>query len=124
TGVLEEEGKLLGKEQGEPSQIRALLVHLDLREVRVVREVEREAWAYAVLRVGAKLALSGHPPIDGEIALAASKRVRRDRRQPLRWHVHIAQRARARDAVDVELSRDRRPIRVFAFAPDAAAKVE
>ena len=49
--VLEEERALLGKEQREPRQVDLLLVGLDLREVGVDRDIERQVGAHAPLDV-------------------------------------------------------------------------
>ena len=55
-GVLEKERPLLRKEQVEAIQVDLLLVHLDLREVGVVGEIERQGGARVVLQIDAGVA--------------------------------------------------------------------
>ena len=55
--VLEEELALLGKEQREAIEVHLLLIDLDLREIGVVRRVERQARRDRVLHVETPLVL-------------------------------------------------------------------
>jgi len=54
-GVLQEELALLGEEEGEAGEVDLLLVGLDLGEVGVEREIEREAARDPPLEVEAQL---------------------------------------------------------------------
>ena len=55
--VLEEKGTLLREEQAEAREVDLLVVHLHLREVRVVRRVERHAPRELELRLAAELVI-------------------------------------------------------------------
>ena len=122
-GVLQEERPLLGEEQVEPVQVDLLLVHLDLREVGVVGQVEREAGRHAVLQVGAQV-----PEQRGAAVGVAPQRLAEHVRVQLevarRRHLQPPQLARQRQPVQVELARQRRPVRLLVPVPDVALEVE
>src|SRR3970040_725633 len=62
-GVLQEKRPLLRKEQIESREVDLLLVHLHLREVRVIREIQRDAGCNTDLGVGPE-----RDPGDGRIS--------------------------------------------------------
>src|SRR6185503_11593988 len=105
-GILEEEWPLLWKKQREASEVRPLLVDLDLREVGVVREIEREARRHAELGVGAELARPLRTAINGEVAMRTAEHVWGDRRKPASRNANVLQRSGARQPVEIELSGD------------------
>ena len=125
--VLEEERPLLREEQIEAREVDLLLVGLDLREVGVDRDVEREVRTNAPLHVDADV----------------GRRCRADRRSracspcwPSRARTGISLMSRRggrfepgqlrgqRDAVDVEAARDRREIDLLVLVADVAHDVE
>jgi hypothetical protein len=66
--VLEEERTLLWKKQRKAREVRALLVDLDLREIGIVGEIERETWRHTELGISAKLHLAALPGIQRVVA--------------------------------------------------------
>ena len=128
-GVLEEERPLLRKEEVEPVEVDLLIVHLHLREVGVVGEIESQSRRHAVLQVAAEVAQAG-----GEVPRGAGVRparrladdVRRQLQrppQPLRRH-DASHLARLRDPEQIELPRNRRPVRRLVAAADVALEVD
>ena len=89
-GVLEEEVALLGKEQAEARQVDLLLVGLDLREVGVDREVQRQARRHAVLHV--------EPGV--EIAVGRGRADRVGAAERIRLDAQVRARASARAALE------------------------
>ena len=121
--VLQKERPLLREEQVEPVEVDLLVVHLDLREVGVVRQIEGETRSHAVLQVrphvserrgaGVRVApqrLPEHVGIQLEV--------------PRRRDLQPAQLARQRQPVQVELARQRRPVRLLVPVPDVALEVD
>src|SRR5439155_6396971 len=75
--ILEEEGPFLREEQRKTREIRALLVHFDLREVGVVREVERETRRHAVLELAADIPAPVGLRVEAVVPFHTRERVRR-----------------------------------------------
>ena len=124
-GVLEEEGALLGEEQAEAGQVDLLVVHLDLREVRVVRRVERDPLRDLELGLPAELVA----PVEGGLAAGVvargrAQQVGRDGTQAMEGQLEAGQVARVVEAVEVELAGDRGPERLLVPAADLARDVE
>src|SRR5437588_670252 len=107
-----------------PLRLAVLLVDVDLREVGVVREVEGEALGEAVLGVEPALRFARRTGARGEVPLRIAQRVRREHGQPLRRDLPELDRSRAREAIEIELAGNERPIGVLALAADAARDVE
>ena len=130
---LEEELALLGEEQREAGQVHLPLVHLDLREVGIEREVGGQVTGDAVLDVEAAraAALVDYLRRGGQVGGQASDGVGLDlevaaRRGRLEPH----ERAGRRDAEDAgrpaaapRRDRQMRQIGILVLAPDAAAKL-
>src|SRR3954469_700336 len=122
--VFEEERTLLGKEQRKPREVGAYLVDLDLGEVGVIREIERETLRHAQLHLTAELAALVGFPIDDEIALCAEQGVRSRGQNVARRHLHALQRSRPRDFHQAVLPRNERPERLFVLAANRAHEVQ
>src|SRR5262249_37540200 len=71
-GIFEKEGTFLGEEEREPREVRALLVDLHLREVRVVGEIERQTRRHPELGVCAKLRRSVRASLGREYSVRAA----------------------------------------------------
>src|SRR5205814_4725389 len=123
-GILEEERPLHREEQWKARQVRTLFVDLDLREVGVVREVERQTRRDAVLELAADVATLARFGIDGKVAFHARERVRRHGQHSPRGYLDPLQRAGMRDLHEAELPRHEGPERLFILAADAAHEVE
>ena len=119
-GVLKEEGPLLGKEQAEPVQVDLLLVRLDLGEVRVVGEVQRQARGQRVLEVDPQFlfvapAAAVDRPAEG---------VGRDGKAAVGGDGDAFDRAGERDPLQSELVRERGPERDLVVTADDALEVD
>ena len=123
-GVFQEEGAFLRKEQRKAGEIRALLIDFDLREVRVVGQIESQAGRHTVFDLSADIAPALGLRVDREVAFDAGQRVWRGRQDPARRHAHPCERSRVRDLHQRELARDERPERFFILAADRAHEVE
>ena len=123
-GIFEEEGAFLRKEQRKAGEIRALLIDFDLREVRVVGQIESQAGRHTVFDLSADIAPALGLRVDREVAFDAGQRVWRGRQDPARRHAHPCERSRVRDLHQRELARDERPERFFILAADRAHEVE
>ena len=124
-GVLEEERPLLRKEQVEAVEVDLKIVDLDLREVGVVGCVEGQAGSHAVLEIHTELAVrlrlgNRHR----KVAQGLSQNVRGHLQVALRGWIDAAQRPCHREAVEVELPLERRPIGGLVPSPDVALEVE
>ena len=121
--VLQEERPLLGEEQVEPVEVDLLVVHLDLREVGVVRQIEGEARGDAVLQVRPHVSEHGgagvHVTPEG-----LPEHVRVQLEIPRRRHLQPLELAGQRQPVQVELARQRRPVRLLVPVPDVALEVD
>src|SRR5690606_34286442 len=107
--VLEEERPLLGEEKTEAGEIDLLIVHLDLREVGVDRQVQDEALRDADLRVCADLERIADSRSYWWYSLRRAQSIWRHRHHPLGRWLQPGQRAGLRQTIEVELSGDRRP---------------
>ena len=109
-GVLQEERTLLRERDAEAGQIGLDLVDLDLREVRVVREVQRQPLRDLDLGVAPALLILDEIGLTrGVVAGGGDQEIRRHLgRAPDRW-LDTDQRARLAHPVEVELARDGRP---------------
>ena len=121
--VLEKEGPLLGEEQVEPVEVDLLLVHLDLREVGVVRQVEGEARGHAVLQVRPDVSEPRGAGVD-IASQGLSEHVGVQLEVPRRRHLQAAQLAGQRQPVEVELAGQRRPVRLLVPVADVALEVD
>ena len=67
----EKELPLLREEETEPGQVDLLLVHLDLREIRVEREIRRQVLGDSVLDIQPSIRVNivGDDRIDGHVRL-------------------------------------------------------
>ena len=124
--VLEEEGSFLRKEQVEPVEVDAFIVDLDLREVGVVRAIEREPRRHAVLDVGAEITERTRIPVWRRVAgdhladhVGRQLQVagEADRRR------QTGELSRHRDAIEVVLPRQGCPIRRLVAPPDVPLEV-
>ena len=106
SGILQEKRPLLGEEEREAREIGALLVDLDLRKVRIVREIERQTLRHAVFDFAAEIAASFEVGIDEVVALHTRQRVRRCGHHPTRGDADAVQCAGMRDLLKRELPRD------------------
>ena len=121
--VLEKEGPLLREEQVEPVEVDLLVVHLDLREVGVVRQVEGEARGHAVLQVRPDVSEPRGAGVD-IASQGLSEHVGVQLEVPRRRHLQAAQLAGQRQPVQVELARQRRPVRLLVPVADVALEVD
>ena len=123
-GVLQEEGPLLGEEQVEPVEVHLLLVDLDLGEVRVVGQVERETRRHAVLEVDTEVGV-GLVLAAGAGRLAArSDRVGDQLQVALRWRLDAPERPRVGQPVQVVVPVEFGPEGNFPVARDVALEVQ
>ena len=119
------------EEQAEAGEVHLLLVHLDLREVRVVGEVRRQVLCDAVLHVEAGVAVAGVPGgrRGGEVGADPADRVRLDLQVSAAARgVEPDQRRRIRDAEDAARAgarreRQRRDVGPLVLAPDVAPEL-
>ena len=122
-GVLEKERSFLGKEQVEAIEIDLLLVHLDLREVRAVGQVEGQGGGDGVLQIDAGVAQPNRAA-----ALVAVRQVAGDVRDDLqtalrRRRVNPGQLPRQRQPQQVVLAGQRRPVDDLVAAADVPLDV-
>ena len=125
-GVLDEEVPLLRKEERKAGQVDLLLVDLDLGEVRVVREVERQPRRDPELHVEPDVGLAACAPfLDQRPRLVLHERVGLHPQVESRPHApESGQRPRLRHLVDLVPPIERRPEGVLRLAPDAAQDLE
>ena len=98
-GVLEEERPFLREEEVEAVEIELLLIRFYLREIRVDRQVQRQAWRDGILDVHTDFAI-GFGTVEFAATLCATKRVGRDFQVALRRWRHADQRARVGHPVE------------------------
>ena len=124
-GVLQEEVALLGEEEREARQVDLLLVHLDLGEVGVQREVQVEARRHAVFDVEAVLVEPGPVQASGYGVLpAAGQHVRRQPQiQAPVDPADAAQGACLAETGQLVFLGDRGPEDLLVLAPDVAHEV-
>ncbi len=122
--VLQKEGSLLGKEKAEAGQVHLLVIHLDLREVRVHGEIQRQALRDSDLRVDPRLERIGHLGIDGGYPTCRSQDVRRDRCHTAGRQLKAPELPRFRQAVEPELARNSRPNHLLVLASDVPSDVQ
>ena len=123
-GVLKEERPLFREEQVEPIQVDLLIVHFHLSEVSVHGRVQRKAGSKAVLQVAADIAEQfGINRLHTRFKRIA-QHVGRDAQIAQRRCLHARQRSGQRQPIQVELARNRRPIRALVLATDVALKVD
>ena len=120
--VLEEERPLLGKEQREAVQVDLLVVDLDLGEVGVCGQVEGHAGGDAVLQVRPQIAVVEVAPGLGAVQALAEK-VGRELEVALGRHRDALHLAGQRDAVEVVLAGEGRPVGLFVADPDVPLEV-
>ena len=124
--VLEEERPLLGEEQVEPVQVDLLVVDFHLGKIGVDRGVERQARGDAVLEVGAAGAERDRAAFGSIVAGEdLADHVRRELEvagESDRWQ-HAVELPRHRDAIEVVLARQRRPVGRFVAAANVALEV-
>ena len=126
-GVLEEEGSLLGEEELEPIEVDLLVVHLDLREVGVVGQVEGQSRRDAVLQVAAESAQRERAavrPVDAIDRFADDVGGHLQRAPEPLGRPDASQLSGERDAEQVVLPRQRRPVRLLVAPADVALKVD
>ena len=123
-GIFQEERAFLRKEQRKACEIRALLIDFDLREVRVVGQIEGHAGRHTVFNLSADIAPAFCLGVHREVAFDAGQRVWRGSQDPSRRHVHPRERSRVRDLHQRELARHERPERFLILAADRAHEVE
>ncbi len=90
-GILEEEWPLFWKKEWEAREVGALLVHLDLGEVGVVREVERQTRRDAELELAADIPTLARFRVDRKVSFHTRERVRRHCPHSSRGHLDALQ---------------------------------
>ncbi len=123
-GVLEEERALLREEQREAIEVDLLIVDFDLREVGVDGGIERQARRDAVFQVAAEIVIGlGVDRRDAGLERVA-ERIGRDAEVAQRRRLHAGHRAGQRQAIEIELPRNRRPVGALVAAADVALEVD
>src|SRR5207237_912643 len=84
---------LFGKEQRKPREVGALLIDLDLREIGVVREIERETGGYAVLDLAPELSAAPSLRVNRVVPFHPGEGVGRRRPHPAGGALHALERA-------------------------------
>ena len=111
------------KEQAEAIEVHLLLVHFHLREIRVVRRIERQARRDRVLQVEAGLVL-GLRLRKRAAAARLAEHVRRELQVALARHANPLDRPGLGDLEQIAFLRQRRPERDFVVAANPALEVE
>src|SRR5262249_57042175 len=101
-------------------EMGARRIRLDVREIGVHGEIEREAGRDTVLDFAADIAAAARRRIDGENALRATQDVRCGGRHALGGHLNAFQKPRPRDLHQAELAWNEGPERLFALAAGRA----
>ena len=123
-GVLQEEGALLREEQVESGEVDLLVVHLHLGEVGVVGQIEVQAGGDADLGVQAEVVLLLRFRLDRVVPTPGAEGEGDEFQVARRGQLQAVEFPGGGEAVEVVDAGHRRPVVLFALAPDVALEVD